>query len=343
MNINTIKITNLLDKAQSLGASISVEANSLVFSAKKGTLPADLLEDFKQHKEDVIYFLKNQENSQKLNKYYINNALCKYNLTIDDITGKNDPALKLDEQELNDIRNNKALFDIWVEHVHRHKQLKALELAKKKREEEYDQAVLFSSMPFADKFKLTKHILVTFLKYFKGSDYSEDEPNDLFVEIWFLANADLTIGQVIDDAAELILLADKYKKEGSNAKYERLQTISENAEYFREFCVNKAKGGNIEDIKIPLKNTKTDKTSTAPDALDKNLVQEMPQKSSGLSEEDISYIQTKAKELGVPNKTLDNWISKHGIEHVLQKIKIADSVKDKKHPGAFLYEIIGNS
>ena len=46
--------------------------------------------------------------------------------------GETDSSLALDQDGLNDIRSDKRLFDIWVEHVHQYKQLKALAITNQK-------------------------------------------------------------------------------------------------------------------------------------------------------------------------------------------------------------------
>jgi hypothetical protein len=159
-------------------------------------------------------------------------------LTKEEVIGETDFELVLDENELNDIRNDKQLFDIWVDHVHRHKQLKALELAKKKSEEQYNISDTLDSLPFEHKLKFVEYVLTTFKKFFLDERYKDKKPCKLFVEMWFLANNELTIGQIFDVSAELIRLAKNAREGGDNVEYKQLRGISENAEYFRQFSTS---------------------------------------------------------------------------------------------------------
>ena len=173
----------------------------------------------------------------KLTHTYISQRMLELGLTKNDIRGEMDPELALDEIELQEIRNNKQLFDIWVKHVHRHKQLKAFELAKKQQAEEYDLGDRLECLSLEHQFKFIDHVLTTFKKFFLGERYIDQKPTDLFVEIWFKANYDLTIGQIFEASVELIRLSKFAKDNYDNAKIKRLEEISNNAEYFRKFCV----------------------------------------------------------------------------------------------------------
>ena len=168
---------------------------------------------------------------------YITQRMDELGLSKEDVRGETDPILALDPEELNGIRNNKQLFDIWVEHVHLHKQLRALEIAKRKQTEEYTLGDTLRSLPFEHKIKFVEHMLTTLKKPLFGERYKGEAPNALFAECWFLANHDLTLDQIFEASAEFVRLAKSANDCGDNAELKRLRGISENAEWFRIFCL----------------------------------------------------------------------------------------------------------
>lgn len=176
---------------------------------------------------------------------YITQRMDELFLTTEDVRGETDPVLVLEPEELNDIRNDKRLFDIWIEHVHRHKQLRALEIAKQKQADEYTLDDTLGSLPFDHKFKITEHVLTTFKKYLSGERYNGEAPNSLFVECWFLANHDLTLEQLFNASAKFVQLVKVASNCCDNMELKRLRGVSENPEGFRIFCLEEFKNCNF--------------------------------------------------------------------------------------------------
>lgn len=71
-------------------------------------------------------------NSRDLTSDYISKRLSELGLTKGDIFGENNPELKLELDEIEGIYNNKELFDIWIQHVWRFKQMKKLKFISQK-------------------------------------------------------------------------------------------------------------------------------------------------------------------------------------------------------------------
>ena len=237
----------LIYKVRQLGISLMEQDGQLIVKAPSNVWTADIKQAVSEHKSEIIKLIaaNNVHTApQQPTNAYMSQRMLELGLTKEDVRGETDPSLALDEDELNDIRNDKRLFDIWVEHVHRHKQLKALELAEKKRSEEYDLNTALKSMPFEHKFAFTEHVLTTFKKFFLAERYKDEKPCKLFVEVWFLANHELTLGQIFDASAELLRLAKVARENSNNPEFKRLRGISENAEYFRGFCLSNAENSN---------------------------------------------------------------------------------------------------
>jgi len=236
----------LLLKAKGLGIKFSVRDSQLVVEAPKGAITEDMRNAIRENKPEIIKWTSANDAKKelsecasigKLTNAYVAQRILELGLTKEDVRGETDPSLALDEEELNDIRNDERLFDIWVKHVHCHKQLKALELANKKQAEEYDLGDTLGSLPFEHKFKLIEYVLTTFKKFLFGERYQGEVPNKLFVEMWFLANHDLTIGQIFEASAEFVRLAKKGKDRSDDTEAKRLRLIAEDVEDFRKFCL----------------------------------------------------------------------------------------------------------
>jgi hypothetical protein len=238
----------LLSKARSLGIKFSVKTLQLVVDAPKGAITEEIRQAVREHKSEIMELItaRRQQDLQQPTNAYMSQRMLELGLTKEDIRGETDPSLALDEDELSDIRNDKLLFDIWVEHVHRTKQLKALELAKQKQAEEYSLGDTLGSLPFDHKFKLIEHMLTTFKKFLFGERYKGEVPNALFVECWYLANHDLTLEQLFNASAEFTRLAKNANDCGDNAELKRLREIVEGTESFRRFCLSNAENANNE-------------------------------------------------------------------------------------------------
>ena len=141
--------------------------------------------------------------------------------------------LKLDEEELQEIKDSKRLFDIWINHVYRYKQLKELKFSKQKQPEEYDINATLDSLPFDDKCKFMEHILTTFKKFFLEDKYAGQKPNEMFLEIWNEANKDLTLQEIFDASIWIIRGAKKAKNNNDSHKYSFFKKFSENAVFFK--------------------------------------------------------------------------------------------------------------
>lgn len=70
------------------------------------------LELLRRYKSEILTLLR------------VHGRLLKLGLTNEDVRVESDPELRLDPQELEDIRGSDELFDIWVVHVYHHKQTK---------------------------------------------------------------------------------------------------------------------------------------------------------------------------------------------------------------------------
>lgn len=224
------------------------DKSSIRCKVPKGFSIESIKEDIKYYELDILKMIvnnvqnnllvqQNQKSHTSISSYMAQRML-ELGLTREDVRGENNPTLALDEIELQEIRSDKQLFNTWVEHVHRHKQLKALELTKEQQAEEYALDDTLGSLPLEHQFKFIEHVLTTFKKFFFGDKYSGVQPTDLFVEMWFKANHDLTLGQIFNASAELIGLAKVAKDNGNDAEFKRLQGISENPEYFRRFYLD---------------------------------------------------------------------------------------------------------
>ena len=217
-----------------------ISGSKLGYTAPKSTVTEKFKKYLDKNKVEIIDALLAQNSSnepvlfEELTKGYVNEKLLSFGLTKDDILGVNDPALKLDEEELQEIRSCKRLFDIWTNHVYRHKQLKALELAKQKQPEEYDLNATLDSLPFKDKCKFIEHVLTIFKKFFFGKQYAGQKPNIMFIEIWSQANKDLTLKQIFEASALIISEGKEAKKYDNREQFKYLSELSENAAKFRE-------------------------------------------------------------------------------------------------------------
>jgi hypothetical protein len=234
----------LIYEARLLGICLMEQDGQLIVKAPSNVWTAEIKQAVSEHKSEIIKLIASNNvrtAPQQPTNAYMSHRMLELGLTKEDVRGETDSSLALDEGELNDIRNNKQLFDIWVEHVHRHK---ALELAKKKSEEQYNLGDTLYSLPFEHKFKFVEHVFITFKKFFLAERYKDEKPCKLFVEVWFLANHELTLGQIFDASAELIRLAKVARENSNNPEFKRLRGISENAEYFRWFCLSNAKNTN---------------------------------------------------------------------------------------------------
>jgi hypothetical protein len=245
----------LIYKVKKLGIHLEAQNDQLIVKAPASVWTAEIKQAVSEHKAEIIRLMIRDDvqassehpiNIKAPTNAYITQRMAELELTKQDVRGETDPSLALDPDELNDIRNDKQLFDIWVEHVHRHKQLKALELAKQKQAEQYTLGDTLGSLPFDHKIKFVEHVLITFKKFFLGERYLGQKPNHLFCEMWFLRNEDLTLRQIFDASAELIRLAKMAKVMSDNTEFKRLRSISENLEYFRGFCLSNAENTNNE-------------------------------------------------------------------------------------------------
>lgn len=233
----------LIYKVKELGIRLAEQDGQLIVKAPVNVWTAEIKLAVSEHKSEIIRLIaanNAQTTSQRPTNAYISQRMLELGLTKEDVRGETDLSLTLDPEELNDIRNDKQLFDIWVEHVYRHKQFNALELTKKKQDEEYDLGDTLGSLPFDHKFKFTEHVLTTFKKHLFGKRYKGEASNALFVECWFLANHDLTLKQLFEAAAEFVRLAKNVNDCGDSVKLKRLREISEGVEIFRRFCLSNA-------------------------------------------------------------------------------------------------------
>lgn len=227
-----------LKEAEKCKIKFTVINGKLNYDAPKSVVNEKFKNYLDKNKPEIITAITAQGYSnepilfEKLTKTYVEERLLSLGLSKDDMLGVNDPALKLDEEELQDIRNNRNLFDIWVQHAYKHKQLRALEIAKRKQSEEYNMSDTLGSLPLNDRCKFVEHVLITFKKFFLEDNYLEQKPNTLFIEIWSQVNENLTLQQIFDASIKLIRLAKEAKKDNNKQQYKYFKTLSENAAYF---------------------------------------------------------------------------------------------------------------
>ena len=239
----------LINEVKQLGICLTEQHGQLIVKAPSNVWTVELKQAVSEHKSEIIRLLAannvHTAPQQPINAY-MSQRMLELGLTKEDVRGETDSSLALDEDELNDIRNNKQLFDIWVKHVHRTKQLKALELAKQKQSEEYALGDTLGSLSVEHQFKFVEHMLTTFKKILFGDRYKGEIPNALFVECWYLANHDLTLEQLFNASAEFARLAKNANDCGDSVEIKRLRTISEGVEAFRRFCLSNAQSANSE-------------------------------------------------------------------------------------------------
>ena len=217
-----------------------ISGSKLGYTAPKNIVTEKFKKYLDKNKVEIIDALMAQSSSndpvlfEELTKAYVNEKLLSLGLTRDDILGINDPVLKLDEEELQEIRSCKRLFDIWTNHVVLFEGLTKAYVDEQKQTEEYDLNSTLDSLPFEDKFKFIEHVLITFKKFFLDDQYAGQKPNIMFIEIWSQANKDLTLKQIFEASALIISEGKEAKKYDNREQFKYLSELSENAAKFRE-------------------------------------------------------------------------------------------------------------
>lgn len=172
---------------------------------------------------------------EKLNKT-LEKIKDRVSLNINSVYKALGPSFHLTEDEIEELKNSEELRNIWENHVKIHLGMKELKIGPY-QEKDYGLGDTLGSLPFEHKFKLVEHMLTTFKKFLFSERYQGEVPNKLFVEMWFLANHDLTIGQIFETSAEFMRLAKNAKNNGDDTESKRLRLIAEDVEGFRKFCL----------------------------------------------------------------------------------------------------------
>jgi len=155
-----MKIANeLFNKLTSLGIEVSISpGEKLLLKGAKKSLSGELKKSVQHYKADLIKLIRTKDScSQKkcpagflaagvfpkvfsdldnifgpteiaiqssredlLTPEYAKIKMSKLGITAEDIRGETEHSLRLDAQELADIRGSKALFDCWANHVAKH-------------------------------------------------------------------------------------------------------------------------------------------------------------------------------------------------------------------------------